>query len=112
MTLDFSEGVVVEANDAEGWICVQWVNGSENKYRYNKDAHDVQLLNNGFRAAAAAAAETGHHLGRWRSNTRTRYHCSIPNQTEGPLCTHEGGILQAHPVLSSFARLHATSLTL
>ena len=96
-----SQGVVNEGLDSDGWVVVQWASGSRNKYRYRQGAHDVQLLRSGMRAALAAAAAAGDHSGEWRDKSSTRFHCSIPGNVEGALCSHEGGILQvASPFFS------------
>ena len=101
LTLVVSEGTVIETLDTEGWIGVHWAYGTRAKYRYRRGAHDVQLVRSGFQAAATAAAASGRHSGQWRSNSISRYHCSIPSQVEGPLCVHGGGILQARWTLHS-----------
>jgi hypothetical protein len=98
LSLAFSQGIVLEALDCDGWVTVQWASGSQNKYRYRKGAHDVQLLGCGMQAAvavdAATAAAAGGHGGEWRDQSTKRYHCSVPNMVEGALCSHSGGILQ------------------
>ena len=95
LMLAHSKGTVVETLDAEGWVLVHWAYGATAKYRYRSGAHDVKLVHSGFQAACTKAAACGRHSGQWRSSSITRYHCSTPSQSEGPLCVHGGGILQA-----------------
>ena len=95
LMLAHSKGTVVETLDAEGWVLVHWAYGATAKYRYRSGAHDVKLVHSGFQAACTKAAACGRHSGQWRSSSITRYHCSTPSHSEGPLCVHGGGILQA-----------------